>query len=96
MIHEIQEGYVKVETRSSGITVIEFFHPQSNSLPAAILNELSREIHSAGQQEETRVIILRSAGSGAFCAGASFTELLSITTAEEGKKFFSGFAHVIN
>lgn len=96
MIHEIQEGYVKVEARSGGITVIEFFHPQGNSLPAAILNELAQEIHSAGLQKEMKVIILRSAGSGAFCAGASFTELRAITTAEEGKKFFSGFAHVIN
>ena len=96
MIHEIQEGYVKVEAQSGGITVIEFFHPQGNSLPAAILNELAQEIHSAGLQKETKVIILRSAGSGAFCAGASFTELRAIATAEEGKKFFSGFAHVIN
>ncbi|HTN05193.1 enoyl-CoA hydratase/isomerase family protein [Agriterribacter sp.] len=96
MLHEIQEGYVKVEAQSGGITVIEFFHPQGNSLPAAILNELAQEIHSAGLQNETKVIILRSAGSGAFCAGASFTELRAITTAEEGKKFFSGFAHVIN
>ena len=96
MIHEIQEGYVKIETRGGGVTVIEFFHPQSNSLPAAILNELAQEIHSAGLQKETKVIILRSAGTGAFCAGASFTELSAITNAEEGKKFFSGFAHVIN
>ena len=96
MIHEIQEGYVKVDMQSSGITIIEFFHPRSNSLPAAILNELAGEIHSAGLQTETKVIVLRSAGSGAFCAGASFTELIAITTAEEGKKFFSGFAHVIN
>lgn len=95
MIHEIQEGYVKVE-RQKEITVIEFFHPQSNSLPAAILNDLSQEMHSAGLERDTKVIILRSAGAGAFCAGASFTELLAIETAEEGKKFFSGFANVIN
>ncbi len=95
MIHEIQEGYVKVE-RQKEITVIEFFHPQSNSLPAAILNDLSHEIHSTGLEKETKVIILRSGDTGAFCAGASFKELLAITTAEEGKKFFSGFANVIN
>lgn len=95
MIHEIQEGYVKVE-RQKEITVIEFFHPQSNSLPAAILNDLSQEIHSAGLDKETKVIILRSGGTVAFCAGASFKELLAIVTTEEGKKFFSGFANVIN
>jgi methylglutaconyl-CoA hydratase len=42
------------------------------------------------------VILLRSAGEKAFCAGASFDELAAIKTAEEGLHFFSGFAHVIN
>ena len=31
-----------------------------------------------------------------FCAGASFDELLSIKNLKDGKKFFSGFADVIN
>lgn len=79
-----------------GITTIEFFHPQSNSLPAKILEELAREIHSAGTDDDTKVIILRSAGEGTFCAGASFDELTAIKNETEGSKFFSGFAHVIN
>ncbi|HRP54831.1 enoyl-CoA hydratase/isomerase family protein [Agriterribacter sp.] len=95
MIREIQEGYVKVEHQKE-ITVIEFFHPQSNSLPVAILNDLGQEIHSAGLEKDTKVIVLRSAGARAFCAGASLKELLAIGTAEEGKRFFSGFANVIN
>jgi methylglutaconyl-CoA hydratase len=78
------------------ITTIEFFHPQSNSLPAKILEDLAREIHSAGTDDDTKVIILRSAGDGPFCAGASFDELSSIHNEAEGLKFFSGFAHVIN
>jgi len=32
----------------------------------------------------------------AFCAGASFDELLKITNPADGKTFFSGFANVIN
>lgn len=95
MIKEIQEGYVQSETHR-GITTIEFFHPQSNSLPGEILELLAREIHFAGTHEETKVIVLRSGGKKAFCAGASFDELLGITTAEEGLAFFSGFANVIN
>lgn len=79
-----------------GITTIEFSHPQSNSLPARVLEELAREIHSAGTDDDTKVIILRSAGEGAFCAGASFDELTAIKNGGEGLKFFSGFAHVIN
>ena len=79
-----------------GITTIEFFHPQSNSLPAKILEQLAHEIHFAGTHDETKVIILRSGGNGAFCAGASFDELITINNPAEGLKFFSGFANVIN
>ncbi len=88
-------GYVTSQT-NKGITTIEFFHPQSNSLPSAILEQLAQKIHAAGIDEETSVIILRSAGTSAFCAGASFDELMSIKTADEGLEFFSGFANVIN
>jgi len=41
------------------------------------------------------VIVLRSEGSGPFCAGASFHELTSVADAAAGRKFFSGFARVI-
>lgn len=89
------EGYVKSEFHK-GVTTVEFFHPQSNSLPGRILNELAQAIHAAGNDEETKVILLRSAGDKAFCAGASFDELAAITTKEHGLEFFSGFAKVIN
>ena len=89
------EGYVNTETHN-GITTIEFFHPQSNSLPARLLEALAQAIHGIGNEDDTKVIILRSAGNSAFCAGASFDELAAIKTQEEGLQFFSGFAHVIN
>ena len=95
MIEEINEGYVKVE-REHGIATIEFYHPQSNSLPGKILEALAKEIHSEGQDKTTRVIILKSAGEKIFCSGASFDELAAIQTESEGLKFFSGFANVIN
>ncbi len=88
-------GYVRSETHK-GITTIEFFHPQSNSLPAKILHDLSVAIKHAGEDPDTIVIILRSGGEKAFCAGASFEELMSIKNETEGLSFFSGFAHVIN
>ncbi len=90
------EPYVKSHTDHIGITTIEFFHPQSNSLPGKILEALAHEIHHAGLDEETKVIVLRSAGEKAFCAGASFDELIAIKNDEEGLRFFSGFARVIN
>ncbi|MCW3116354.1 MAG: enoyl-CoA hydratase/isomerase family protein [Chitinophagaceae bacterium] len=95
MIHELKDGYVKVEHRH-GVTTIEFYHPQSNSLPAKILDELAQSIHRAGNDDETKVIVLRSEGEKAFCAGALFDELVTIKNEEQGLQFFSGFAHVIN
>ncbi len=95
MMNEIKDGYV-TSHNEHGITTIEFFHPQSNSLPAKILELLAREIHSAENDNDTKVIILRSGGDGAFCAGASFDELTAINNETEGLKFFSGFANVIN
>lgn len=91
----MSHGYVKTETHK-GITSIEFFHPQSNSLPQKILHDLTAAIQHAGEDPGTAVIVLRSAGEKAFCAGASFDELAAIKTEKEGIEFFSGFAHVIN
>src|SRR6476620_9032014 len=91
----LENGYVKSETHN-GITTIEFFHPQSNSLPGKILEEMAKEIHFAGTHAESKVIILKSGGEKAFCAGASFDELIKIDNEKDGLKFFSGFAHVIN
>ena len=88
-------GHVHSETHNR-ITTIEFFHPQSNSLPGKLLDSLAHEFHSAANDDDCQVIILRSAGEKAFCAGASFDELMSIKNEEHGREFFSGFAHVIN
>ena len=87
--------YVKINTEN-GIGTIEFFHPQSNSLPGEILEKLSDTITEAGKNEEILVVILKSEGDRTFCAGASFDELMAIENEEQGKQFFSGFAMVIN
>jgi methylglutaconyl-CoA hydratase len=91
----METAYVKTETHQ-GITTIEFFHPQSNSLPGKILAELAKEIHFAGTHDDTKVIIIKSAGDKTFCSGASFDELAAIKNEAEGLQFFSGFANVIN
>jgi len=89
------EAYVKLDVEN-GIGTIEFFHHQSNSLPYNILDKLSSTITKAGKDDSIKVIILKSKGERAFCAGASFDELAAIDTAKNGKQFFSGFANVIN
>ena len=95
MLTEIKEGYVKIE-KEHGITTIEFHHPQSNSLPGKLLDALAQNIHSEGINPDTKVIILRSSGEKSFCSGASFDELASITTEQDGLRFFTGFSKVIN
>lgn len=91
----MSEAYVKSNIEE-GIAVIEFYHPASNSLPGAILNELAETITKEGNNSECKVIIVKSAGERAFCAGASFDELIAINNEADGKEFFSGFAKVIN
>jgi methylglutaconyl-CoA hydratase len=95
MLNTISEAYVESETHS-GVTTIEFGHPQSNSLPGKLLEKLANEIHFAGTHAETKVIVLKSKGEKSFCSGASFDELMQITNETDGYKFFSGFANVIN
>ncbi|MDH5367775.1 MAG: enoyl-CoA hydratase/isomerase family protein, partial [Cyclobacteriaceae bacterium] len=90
-----EQGTISTTT-SNGVGTIEFFHPMSNSLPSKLLSELADTITSMGKSDEVKVIILKSSGDRAFCAGASFDELVSIKDFETGKKFFLGFANVIN
>lgn len=96
MSEAVDQGHVQVSKSENGITTIEFGHPLSNSLPGKILGKLADTITELGKDADTKVIILKSAGERAFCAGASFDELISIKDFETGKKFFSGFANVIN
>ncbi len=92
----VNQGHVKSEINENGIATIEFGHPLSNSLPGKILNLLAKTITDVGAKKEVKVIVLKSAGDRAFCAGASFDELISIKDLAAGKVFFSGFASVIN
>ena len=88
-------AFVKSEIKN-GIGTITFFHPQSNSMPGQQLRNLAAEIEKLGKDDTAKVIILKSEGDKAFCAGASFDELIAIKDLETGLKFFSGFAAVIN
>ncbi len=90
------EGYVKSSMLKERLLEIEFFHPKHNSLPGNILSELAGTIEKAGNDPDVQVIILKSGGNRTFCAGASFDELVSINDFPTGKKFFMGFANVIN
>jgi methylglutaconyl-CoA hydratase len=88
------DGTVSVAV-TNGIATITFFHPKKNALPASLLRQLTEAIDGVAANPDARIVVLASDGTGAFCAGASFDELRSIRSADDGKEFFSGFARVI-
>jgi methylglutaconyl-CoA hydratase len=94
MSDALSAGKVDVEIHNA-IAVIRFSHPKSNSLPGALLNTLAAEFTEVAANSGVKAIILRSAGDGAFCAGASFDEMKAVQDAQGGREFFSGFAKVI-
>lgn len=83
-------------TSEQGIGKITFGHPQSNSLPSSLLGRLAKAIDQLAADVDTQVILLQSEGEKTFCAGASLSELLAIENLDDGKRFFMGFANVIN
>ena len=92
---DLTEG-VRCTVDDRGVAVVTFAHPRSNSLPGAVLAELADTIRGLGERSDVRVVVLGSAGDRAFCAGASFDELVAISDEAEGFQFFMGFANVIN
>ena len=91
----IQEGHVDVQIENK-VATIEFGHPMGNSLPSKILKLLAQTITETSKNKEVHAIVLKSSGEKAFCAGASFDELININDIDTGLEFFSGFALVIN
>ncbi|MFH6603204.1 enoyl-CoA hydratase/isomerase family protein [Maribacter algicola] len=85
--------YTKIVNK---VATVEFGHPASNSFVTELLDRLTDELKKLSNDDAVSVIVLRSEGDRAFCAGASFDELMAVSNLEEGKLFFSGFANVIN
>ncbi|MCL6460915.1 MAG: enoyl-CoA hydratase/isomerase family protein [Flavobacterium micromati] len=83
-------------TIENKIATITFGHPASNSFPRELLDKLTAEFKKLSVENSISVIIIQSEGTGAFCAGASFEELLAVTNQVEGTAFFSGFANLVN
>lgn len=96
MSEAMNQGHVDFTINEKGIATIEFGHPMSNSLPGKILQKLAQTITDLGKDSSVKVIVLKSTGDKAFCAGASFDELIQVKDLAVGKVFFSGFANVIN
>lgn len=80
----------------NNIAIVEFGHPASNSFPSELLGRLANEFDTLSNNDDVAIVVLKSEGDRAFCAGASFDELVAIDTLEGGEQFFAGFANVIN
>lgn len=83
--------YSKIENK---IAIVEFGHPNANSFPLELLQRLAKEIDLLSENENVSIILLKSEGDKAFCAGASFDELLAIENQTQGTQFFNGFANL--
>ena len=80
----------------NGIATIEFFHPAGNSLPSELLNRIATAFNVFSDDDNVKVIILKSEKERTFCAGASLEELLAINNPTDGVAFFAGFGKVVN
>lgn len=85
----------KVSLSKSGfIAELEFADAKANCLSSALLAELASQLEQLRGDDSLRVVVLRSAGDGAFCAGASKDELGALKNEAEGEQFFLGFARL--
>ena len=80
----------------NGIAYVEFGHPAGNSFVSELLDRLHKTLKLLSEDPAVRLIVLKSEGDRAFCAGASLDELKSVSNLDEATAFFSGFAKVIN
>lgn len=80
----------------NNIATVEFYHPASNSFPSELLSRLANAFDELSSNDKVHVIVFKSEKEKAFCAGASFDELVAISNLKEGKQFFLGFANVIS
>ncbi len=95
MTNTTNTGFISTDINKN-IATITFSHPAGNSFPSVLLQKLVTELDTLSSNDDINIIVLQSQGTGAFCGGASFEELLSINDFEAGATFFEGFANVIN
>ncbi len=91
----MEQGSLFVQTVNS-VATVEFYHPASNSLPSVLLARIAKAFNELSNDDNVKVIIIKSEKERAFCAGASLAELLAIDNPTDGVAFFSGFGKLVN
>lgn len=76
----------------NNIAEIIFYNPKGNSLTSDILKELKTAFDFLAKNDDVKLIVLKSYGSGAFCGGASLNEFLSIKDLKCAENYFQNFA----
>lgn len=71
---------------------LSFFNAKANCLDSTILNEVSRLVSTV----ESPILLIESEGEGAFCAGASFSQLGEAESEEETTRLFSDIADTLS
>ena len=61
------------------VATISFFHPASNSLPGDLLNRLTETFNRLDTNLDVNIIVLKSDGEKAFCAGADLKERTTLS-----------------
>lgn len=89
-----QNGYVQSEKKDK-VCTITFYNPRANSLTIGLMHGIMKEINDASVNDDVKLVIIRGEGDGAFCAGASLDELLTIDRFEKAKEFFLSFGKLI-
>lgn len=77
----------------TGVEVLDFSNGDVNALTSELLDKLIHDLRRV--RKDTRVILLKSKGTRAFCAGASFDELKSIQTQKQSVNFFEKIAQLL-
>lgn len=62
---------------------------RANSLSSESVRELRKTLEQTAEMEEVRLVVLRTAGNGAFCAGADIEEMRTLD-APGGERFIRG------
>lgn len=78
------------------VCTVTFGHGIHNDMTSDVLAELRQKLLIVAREPDIKIVVLLTNGDKTFCAGANFTELLSLSNDREGQDFFNGFAGVIN
>ena len=74
-------GQVRVEI-ADRVAAVTLDRPPVNALSSGFYTEISAVLERVGADPEVSVMVLMSASTRAFCAGADMTELAELTGAE--------------